>query len=190
MDIKKLAPWNWFKQEEEQAGSTVPVKKTEAGPAYPEGGPRGSLVHLHREIDRLFDNAFPGFGLSPFTSDISGPLAAAGMLKPQVDIGATDQEYTVTVEVPGVDDKDVRIEVADGTMTIRGEKKHEKEERDKNYYRMERSYGSFQRMLSLPDDADRDNIKARFRKGILTVTIPRKRVSRTDVKQIEIKSGE
>jgi HSP20 family protein len=74
-------------------------------------------------------------------------------------------------------------------LTIQGEKKQENEEKGKNYYRMERSYGSFQRMLSLPEDADQNEVTATFMKGVLTVTMPRKALPKADVKQIEVKMG-
>lgn len=188
MDIKKFAPWNWFKKEEEETGSTVPVLRTETKTQYPEAGTQNPIVQLHREVDRLFENAFRGFGLSPFRSDFFTPFTASGLLKPQVDIGANDKEYSITVEVPGVDKEDVKVEIANNTMTIRGEKKQKKEEKEKNFYRVERSYGSFQRVLSLPEDADQIDIKATFKNGVLTVTMPRKTLPETDVKQIEINS--
>lgn len=185
MNIKKLAPWNWFKNEEEEAGANVPVKRTDVRPSFSKGAETNPIVQLHREMDRLFENAFRGFGMTPFRTDIF-PSITADLLKPQVDIGATEKEYSITAEVPGVDEKDVKIEIANNTMTICGEKKQEKEEKDKNYYRVERSYGSFQRILSLPEDADQENIKATFKKGILTIKIPKKSLPKTEVKQIEI----
>jgi HSP20 family protein len=138
-------------------------------------------------MDNLFENAFRGFGISPFASELFTPLTASGLLKPQVDVAATDKEYLITVEVPGVGEKDVKIEVAGDTMTIRGEKKQEKEEKEKNYYRVERSYGSFQRVLSLPEDADQEDIKAKFENGVLTITMPRKALPKPEVKEIEIR---
>ncbi len=188
MDIKKWVPWNWFKKEEEHADKTVPVKREAA--QEPGGSFAGSLQQFHQEIDRLFDQAFRGFGLSPYRYDRPAmPRLGDAILKPTLDLSATDTEYTVTVEIPGVDEKDVKLEVVNDTLTIRGEKKQEKEERDKNYYRMERSYGSFQRMLSLPEDADQDGIQAAFKKGVLTVTIPRKAPPKSEVKHIEVKSA-
>ena len=187
MDIKKLAPWNWFKKEEEQSGANVPVLRKDAATEYPQGSAGNPLVHLHREMDRLFENASQRFGLGSFGSDFLTPLSPEGLLKPQVDIGATDKEYSINVEVPGVSEKDVKVEISGNTMTIRGEKKQEKEEKDKNYYRVERSYGSFQRVLSLPEDASQDDVKATFNKGVLTIKMPRKALPKPDVKQIEIK---
>ncbi|MCL7489273.1 MAG: Hsp20/alpha crystallin family protein [Desulfobulbaceae bacterium] len=190
MDIKKFAPWNWFKKEEEEAGARVPVvQKTDTQPVYTEGGVLNPIVQLHREVDRIFEDAFRGSGIAPFKTDIFPSMTAAGLLKPQVDIGATEKEYSITVEVPGVDEKDVKVEITNNTMTIRGEKKQEKEEKDKNYYRVERSYGSFQRVLSLPEDADQENVKATFKKGVLTIKMPKKQLPKPDVKQIEIKSS-
>ena len=188
MNIKKWIPWNWFKKEEEDAGKMVPVKRENA---KDQGGAVAHpLQQFHHEIDRLFDQAFRGFGLSHFGFDQPlFPRLAEGMLKPTLDLGATDREYTITVEIPGVDENDVKLEIVDDTLTIRGEKKQEKEQKEKNYYRMERSYGSFQRVLSLPEDADQDKINATFKKGVLTVTMPRKALPKSDVKQIEIKTA-
>jgi len=111
-----------------------------------------------------------------------------GVLKPILDLGASESEYTVTVEIPGVDEKNLKIEVEKNIMIIRGEKKQEKEEKKKSYYRLERFYGSFQRTLSLPEDADQDGIKATFKQGVLTVTLPRKALPKSDVRQIAIKT--
>jgi len=188
MDIKKWVPWNWFKKEEEDAGEMVPVKRENA---KEQGGmPAHPLQQFHHEIDRLFDQTFRGFGLSPFGFDQPlFPRLAAGILKPTLDLGVTDKEYTITVEIPGVDEKGVKLEIINDTLTISGEKKQEKEEEEKSYYRMERSYGSFQRMLSLPEDADQDKVNATFKRGVLTVTMPRKALPKSDVKQIEVKSA-
>ena len=148
------------------------------------------IAQFHREVDRLFDQAFRGFGLTPF--EFNRPLLPRmndGMLKPNLDIGATDKEYTINMEIPGVDEKDVRLEIVNDTLTIQGEKKQENEEKGKNYYRMERSYGSFPRMLSLPEDADQNGVTATFKKGVLTVTMLRRALTKADVKQIELKSA-
>jgi|UniRef100_A0A7V6A2Z7 HSP20 family protein len=188
MDIKKWIPWNWFKKEEEDAGRTLPVKRETA--QEQRGALASPLQQFHQEIDRLFEQAFRGFGLPPFWPARPWlPRLAEGLLKPSLDLGATDTEYTITVELPGVDEKDVRLEIVNDNLIIRGEKKQETEEREKNYYRMERTYGSFERVLSLPADADQDKVKAIFKKGILTVTLPRKGLPESEVKKIEIKSA-
>jgi HSP20 family protein len=188
MDIKKWVPWNWFKKEEERSGSPVPVHRAKESM---RGGysDRSPVAYFHQEIDRMFDNFFstwPSFGTGRWIE----PTMAESMLKPTLDLSATEKEYAITVEIPGVDEKDVKLELANDTLTIRGEKKQEKEEKDKNYYRMERSFGSFQRVLSLPNDADQDSIKAKFSNGILKVTMHRKSLSQSDVRRIEVKGTE
>ena len=189
MDVKKWVPWNWFKKEEEAAGKTVPVRREQAQ-ENDAGAFFSPLQQFHQEVDRLFDRAFRGFGLTPFGFDRPMmPRLGEGMLKPTLDLGATDKAYHITVEIPGVEEKDVKLEIVNDTLTISGEKKQEKEEKEKNYYRMERSYGAFRRVLSLPEDVDQDGIKAAFKKGVLTVTLPRKAMPASDAKQIEVKSG-
>ncbi len=174
MDIKKLNPWNWFHHEEEQARN-VQVQ---------HGVPQlyGPLSQLHRDIDRMFGSIFPGVGLGRMIE------VDDGLLRPNVDVASTDKEYSITVEVPGVDEKDVRLELTnDGQLIVRGEKRQEKEHKDRHYHRIERSYGSFQRTLSLPEDANRDQINATFSNGVLTITCPRKAVSQSPGKVIQIK---
>lgn len=190
MDINKLVPWNWFKGEEGEAGAVVPVNRVESQEQNLGGGLQNPIMQLHRKMNQLFDNTFRSFGVPALGFDIPFPqFIHPGLIKPQVNIGGSEKEYEITVEIPGVDEKDVKVEIVGNTMTISGEKKHEKEEKDKNYYRMERSYGSFQRVLSLPGDANQDNVKATFKNGILTVTMPRKALPKKDVKQIAIKSS-
>lgn len=186
MDIKKWVPWNWFKKEEEDADTTVPVRH--GGSKRERSGDYSPVLHLHREIDRMFDDFFntwptPGFGRS-FPAGVGDAI-----LKPTLDLSATDKAYKITVEIPGVDEKDVKLEIADDTLTIRGEKRLEKEENEKNYYRMERAYGSFKRVLSLPADADQESVKAKFRKGILTIKMAKKEMPESYVKRIEVKAA-
>ncbi len=184
MNIKKLAPWNWFKKEEEEdAAMRVPVRHE--GRHGPDPLFSAPLSQLHREIDRLFEAWFHGTGFP--SPDRRHFRMTDALLKPTVDISATDEKYTIEVEIPGVDEKDIKLELKDDTLTLSGEKRQEKEEKEKDFYRMERAYGAFQRVLSLPEDADQEHIDARFKKGVLTISIPRKSVPGTDVKRIEIK---
>jgi HSP20 family protein len=176
MDIKKLNPWNWFSHEDEQARN-VTVQRNTPQAYHP-------LAQLHHDIDRMFGNVFPGVGWGRMLDSDDG------LLRPKVDVSSTEKEYTVTVEVPGVDEKDVKLELThDGQLIIRGEKNQEKEQKDKNFYRTERSYGSFQRTLSLPEDAAKDVIDASFKNGVLTITCPRKAVAQTPAKRIDIKNA-
>lgn len=186
MELKRLAPWNWFKKEEE-INHSVPVRHGK-GTMYPEQR-YDPMPQLHRDIDYLFDRFFQGFPSPLLTGWPSVPsFEGRGPLKPKVDLSASEQEYLLTVEIPGVNEKDVRLDISGNTMTIRGEKKQEKEEKEKDYYRIERSYGSFQRVLSLPEDVDQEAVKASFKDGVLSVTMPRKALPKGAVKQIEITS--
>lgn len=191
MDFKKMVPWNWFAEEEGERGKTIPVQHHEQ---HLTGLPVQPLQQLQSEIDRMFNNFFRGFspplaGLSPLPS-LRIPGLPEGVIKPSLDISSSEKEYTITVEVPGVDDKDVKVEVNGNNLIISGEKKQESKEKEKNFYREERCYGSFQRVLSLPEDAEKDKIKASFKKGVLNLTIPRQAVPASQVKKIEIESKE
>ncbi len=162
MELKNLlTPWNWFKKEEEQK---------QAGQGQHGLNPTGHpLSRLHHDLDTLFEQMFQGV---PQLSSLNGQRETwGGLLMPQVDIGESPKDYTITVEVPGVQEKDIDLTLIDGTLTIRGEKRDEHEEKDKHYHRIERSYGSFQRILSLPTDADEHSVKAKFKDGVLTITI-------------------
>jgi HSP20 family protein len=186
MELKKLAPWNWFKKEEEATGAALPVRRS--GQALPERRYYSPLGQLHQEMDQLFDQFFNGVGPRPaHAGGLFRKSLSDGLLKPTLDIGATHKEYAISVEIPGVDQKDIKLEIVDNTLTISGEKKQEKEEKEKGYYRVERAYGSFKRVLSLPEDADQDAIKAKFKKGVLNITLPKKTAAATETKQIEIK---
>ncbi len=138
---------------------------------------------MRREMDRLFDEMTRSFGL-PRT-----PLGE-GVLAPRVDVKETEDAIVVQAELPGVEEKDVEIEFADGVLTLRGEKKQEREEeeKEKGYYLMERSYGAFLRRIPIPAEIDEDNIRAVFDKGVLTVTLPKKPESQP--RKIAIKAGE
>ena len=176
MELKKLlSPWNWFKKEEESRSSRVPVVSQAMD--HPLG-------RLHSEIDKLFENVFQGFPASPFSRGWGNDWE--GVILPQVDIGEGKKEYTIKVEVPGVDEKDIELTLADGTLVIRGEKRSEKEDHEKHFHRVERSYGAFQRMLSLPNDADERKIKAKFKNGLLTVTIVKNPDAQPSVRKIAI----
>jgi len=134
------------------------------------------FVSLQQEIDRLFDDfsrGFAGFGATD--------------LAPRMDVSETDKEIELTAELPGLEEKDVQINFADGVLTIRGEKKSEKEQKDKSYRLVERSYGSFARSVALPSGTDPDSIKATIANGVLKVTVPKPAAA--DAKKIEVKTA-
>jgi HSP20 family protein len=137
------------------------------------------FMSLQHEIDRLFEDFSRGF------PTIAGN--GATVLMPSMDVTETDKEIEITAELPGLEEKDVQINIADNILTIRGEKKAEKEQKDKNYRLVERSYGSFERTLELPEGVNVDAIKANISKGLLKVTVPKP--APTQAKKIEVKSA-
>ncbi len=185
MELKKLAPWNWFKKEEEDGGQSIlPVHRMEdTRTAHPVYGGR-------LETDRLFDEFLRGLGFPSTGFGRAFPsLAQSEWLKPTVDIAATEKEYTIAVEIPGVEEKDLNLELSDGTLRIRGEKRQQKEEKEANYYRMERSFGSFQRVVSLPEDVEEEGITARHTNGVLTIRLPRKSRPQAESRKIPVNGG-
>ena len=142
-------------------------------------GSMSPFMSLQREIDRLFDDFTRGF------PTLSGNGANA--LVPSMDVTETDKEIEITAELPGLEEKDVQVNVADNLLTIRGEKRAEREQKDKNYRLVERSYGSFERTLELPDGVNADAIKANISKGVLKVSIPKP--APAQAKKIDVKSA-
>jgi HSP20 family protein len=119
-------------------------------------------------------------------SSISHP---SGEARPAVDVTETDKAYEVTAELPGMDEKNIEVNVANGVLTIKGEKEEEKEEKKKDYYLQERSFGSFQRTFQVPEGVDTDKIEASFKIGLLTVTLPKTAEAQKAAKNIEVKAG-
>lgn len=152
--------------------------------------PYAPLTQLHQEIDRLMSHTLRGFGIpmAGFEGSLASLSDKGAILKPSVDIEASDKEYAISVEVPGVEEDDIQLELAHNMLTIKGEKSRKSEKKTKDVFRIERSYGAFQRILSLPNDADSDNIDASFKNGVLTIRLPRKAASRPEGKIIEVKS--
>jgi HSP20 family protein len=141
------------------------------------------LIRLQREIDRLFDEVTEGW---------AGTGRTRGLI-PSVDLAETENEIEITAELPGLEEKDVEIHVADNVLTIKGEKKAEKEQTEKNYRMYERSYGSFLRRIELPNGVNADKIKASLANGVLKVTIPKPapaQVKKVDVKTIPVSAKE
>lgn len=186
MDLKKLAPWNWFKKEQD-GEPAVPVRYPARSDRPQPAAPSRSLAPLQQEMERLFDDLLAGLGLRPLRQRNDGPdHMIQGLLRPNLDIATDGRNYRISVEIPGVAKDEVRLEVSDRTLTIAGEKRQEKEEQGHDFYRMERSYGAFQRLLTLPEDADQEAIKATFKQGVLTITIPRRQVAAPAMKSISI----
>ncbi|WP_404415494.1 Hsp20/alpha crystallin family protein [Marinospirillum sp.] len=189
MELDKLNPWNWFKHEEVNKGEgPVPVKREDHPVSRGHSGFPGDIWQLHREMDRLFDETFKGLGWPSFSKagrERGGSLA----FTPKLDVASAEKEYTITLEAPGLEEKDIQLDLQDHTLFIRGEKRQENEEKDKHFYRIERSFGQFQRVLELPQDVDTEAIQAKMNKGVLTLSLPRKEADgQPQPRKIEIQS--
>lgn len=137
---------------------------------------------IRRDFDRMVEDMFRGEPALP---------AVWGNAAPKIDVKETNDAIEVTAELPGVDEKDVEVELNDGLLTIRGEKKIEKEEggKDKGYHVMERSYGSFTRQIQLPYGADPEKVAAKFEKGVLKISCPKPAEAQAKSKKIAVKAG-
>jgi HSP20 family protein len=141
-------------------------------------------------MDRLFDDFTGGlFGRSLFDPMPFRRTEAAFRTMPAFDVAETDKAYEIKAELPGLDEKDIEVKVANGVLSIKGEKQEEKEEKEKDYYRRERSFGSFEHSFQLPDDIEDNKIEANFKSGVLSVTLPKSAEARQQAKKIEVKSG-
>jgi HSP20 family protein len=147
---------------------------------------------LRREIDRLFEDFRGGDWRWPFRAsgtdiELPWPKAAPWQLAPAMDLVEKDGGYEITAELPGLAEDNVEVKVAGGVLTIRGEKREEKEERDRQYHLSERRYGAFQRAFRIPPGVDADRIEAAFAKGVLTVTLPKSPDAQRGEKKIAVK---
>jgi HSP20 family protein len=142
-----------------------------------------SLLDMHRDFNRVFEEFFGDFGS---LTDWSGADTTLAKVNPRTDISESDKEVTVTAELPGMSQKDVNVELANDTLTISGEKKTETEQKGKHWYRMERSSGSFHRSIMLPADVDTGKASARMKDGVLTVIIPKTAGEKAHKHKIEV----
>jgi HSP20 family protein len=140
---------------------------------------------LQREMNSLFDDFFRGFELTPRGFYNTG----FGSFTPSVDVTEAEKEFVIKAELPGVDEQDIEVTVTDDAVTIKGEKKEEKEEKGKNYYCMERSYGSFNRTIPLAAETDSGKAKAAFKNGVLNITIPKSETAKTKGTKVPIKAA-
>ena len=139
------------------------------------------ILTFHREMNRLFDDVFRGFDLAP----LNGSFFDQSMRWPNIEVNETDKDVKVTAELPGLDEKDVQVELANGVLAIKGEKKTETEDKDRRF--SERYYGRFERRIPV-DDVDQDKVSAAFKNGVLTVTMPKLPQAESKVKRIAVNS--
>jgi len=173
MAKREIAPWKWgglrrWQREEE-----------------PFGGFRQQMEALHKEMDRLFDDMS--------SESLHGSLFPQAwgreLLMPDIDETEDDKAFHVSVEQPGMNEKDVDITLSDRQLTIRGEKKQDKEEEGKDFYRRERNYGAFRRTIELPGEVDESKIEASFKKGVLTIELPKTKEAQEKIRHIDVKAA-
>jgi HSP20 family protein len=162
MTLRSIVPWAFNKKR-------VPTRYTDEDP----------FTALHREMDSLIDRFFHDLDIEPFGGRI-------GRFSPRVDVSENEKEIKVTAELPGMDEKDIEVSLTEDSLTISGEKKEEKESKEKDYYVRERSYGSFKRTIPLHEEIDTDKVEANFKKGVLTVTLPKVKGAEERVKKIPV----
>ena len=162
MAQKELAPWHLGK------ASGVP-----------------SITDLQREVDRVFTDFWRGFG----TPSMFGGNGAGAAFDLRVDTTEDEKGYHVTAELPGMTEKDVEVTFADNMLTISGEKKEEKEVKEENVHRRERSFGSFRRSFTLPAEVDEAKIAATFKDGVMTIDLPKSKTAQKKAKKITISRG-
>lgn len=166
MTGKHITPWH------HRRGSELDVRRD-----------TDPILRLQREMNRMFETFFDNpFGAMRSMEGFEG-------FAPNIDVYETDREIRMDVELPGMDEKDIDISLRNNILTISGKRENEETEKDKSYYRHERSFGSFRRSIQLPEEVDDQRIEASYSKGILKVVLPKHEQSVTTRRKIEIKKG-
>jgi HSP20 family protein len=177
-----------------KAETKVPVTNEEKSATMPAAmqiwGPFDSL---RREVDRLFED----FTLNPFRLPLRRPAfdiepfwqADSWVAAPAIDLVERDHAFEMTAELPGLEDKNIEVNVANGVLTVKGQKEDERVEKKEDFHLKERRFGSFARSVRVPDTVDEDKIEASFKNGVLKVTLPKKPEAQKPVKKIEVRGG-
>lgn len=177
-----------------KASKNIPVKRSKSA-AKVQSLPATwhPIETLRREIDYLFENFNGGLLRSPFRRGIWDMEPFRGfdsaIASPAMDVAVKKGSYEISAELPGMDENNVQLKLADGLLTISGEKTDERKEEEKDYYFQERHYGSFTRSFRVPDDVNVDKIDAQFQKGVLKISLPRKPGAARPEKKIEVKAA-
>jgi HSP20 family protein len=198
-------PISGHRKRQEQEGIPMPrvdVKMTGNGAEKAERAvaTRGAsypMESFRSEMDWLFDDLFGGRAMMPFPRSLFdwdvepfGDLTKRlGAVAPRIDVRESDKAFTIDAELPGMDEDDIELTLSDGLLTLKGEKKEEREEKKEDYYLSERRYGSFKRTFRVPDSVEQDEVSASFRKGVLTVAMPKSAKVRKEEKRIKIKAA-
>lgn len=163
-NLSRLAPWNWFKHENDRPQQGVSRSTSPS-----------SFSRFHDEIDRLLNDTFKTFTVPSLFDEHKMDFWKNTDLifRPKVDISESAESYMISVELPGVEQKDLKVSVQNDHLVIHGEKRSEETREAESYHTIERRYGHFQRVLNLPEDAKSNSISAEFKNGVLKITIGR-----------------
>jgi len=156
MKMSDLKPWNWFKDEESERNGNFSLPS------------RKDVHEMWGSMQRQMEDTYE-------TMKDNMPSWPKSIVKPNIDVRETDKHYEITAEIPGVDEREITLEITDHTLILRGEKKSEQEDKDADgeFHRVERSYGVFKRVLNLPEDVEPETAEAAFDKGVLSITLKR-----------------
>lgn len=166
--------------------SHLPFRR-EASRALSSQTERDPFSLLHRDINQVFEDMFQNFGRGGST--VGGSTFGDAAFTPRLDVSEDDQAYHVEVELPGVKEDDISLEMRDGDLVIRGEKKFERDDKDKKgFHVVERSYGSFLRTVPLGYDVEPEAVEATFKKGVLKVSVPKPAEEQEKSGRIDIQS--
>jgi HSP20 family protein len=173
MTLKEMVPWRW--------GG---LRRWEEGERPLQMFGR-EIDTLHRDMDRLFEDFMRG-SIRPLQMTETWGF---GDIAPTLDVTEDEKAFRIAVELPGMDDKDIDVTLTEGLLTIRGEKKQEKEDKGKDFYRKERTFGAFRRALPIPGDVDETKIDASFKKGVLNIVLPKTEEARSKIRHINVKAA-
>jgi len=149
----------------------------------PRRSARQTPARWGTDIERVFDDFFRGLDLSPVIAE------GAPAFQARLDLAETDKEVRITADLPGIDEKDIELSLHENVLSLKGEKKAETEEEGKNFYRKERTYGSFYREIELPAEVDASRVAATFKNGVLTVSLPKSEKAKEESKKIPIRAS-
>jgi HSP20 family protein len=166
VDFKAILPW--------RGKSQMPATQDDV---------RDPFLAFRREVDRMFDDFFNGFGGRSLA-----PFGAWRGLTPTMDLDETDKEIVVTAELPGLDEKDFEVTVSGDILTLKGEKKAERDERNGDAHYVERRFGSFSRSVRLPFEVKDEKVDASYDKGVLTVRIPKPAELQRPARRIDVRT--
>ncbi len=156
-------------------GNTMPTRRENESP----------VMAIQNEMNRMFDQFFN----DPFTLLSVPTLRSVSDFMPRIDVSETETAMQVTAELPGMDEKDIQLSLENDSLIISGEKKNDVEEKGKNFHRVERSYGSFQRIVPLVSEIQSDKVEATFRNGVLNINLPKTPAAAKQAHKIEIKAS-